>query len=53
MSKISRPSQKVTVFDPDGGAREAYTTDADEMARRAKKAKAEADKKAREDAGKD
>jgi len=42
MSKISRPSQKVTVFDPESGSREAFTTDVEEMARRAKKAATEA-----------
>jgi hypothetical protein len=39
MSKINRPSQKVTVFDPEtGGLTEAATTDASEMQRRANKA---------------
>jgi hypothetical protein len=37
MSKISRPTQKVTVFDPEtGGLTEAATTDTSEMIRRAK-----------------
>ncbi len=45
MSKISRPTNKVTVFDPETGSREAFTTDLEEMARRAKKAEQEAKSK--------
>jgi len=42
MSRISRPSNKVTVYDPETGGHEAVTTDVDEMNRRAKKAAAAA-----------
>jgi hypothetical protein len=39
MSRIIRPSNKVTVFDPEtGNLHEAPTTDIEEMQRRAKKA---------------
>ena len=39
MSKVSKPSNKVMVFDPvSGTSQEAATTDVDEMASRAKKA---------------
>jgi hypothetical protein len=46
MAKIIRPTNKVTVFDPESGKmQEAVTTDEDEMARRAKKAAAAENKK--------
>lgn len=34
MSRVSKPTNKVIVFDPTNGATEAATTDLDEMARR-------------------
>ena len=37
MSKIIRPTNKVTVFDPETGNREAATTDTEEMGRRQRK----------------